>query len=387
MKTEHWRRIRFGYAAFVFALCLGCASTGTAPAGPSAAEIPQLEARIAREPNDVTTALRLGVAYEDAGRFADARRLYQGYIQQGRSAKLRKELQQRLPLLQRRELEAAVKQAAASETAGPPEPFTVAVFPFLFVGPDSQYQPLGRALAEFLVNDLSQTGRIKVLERAHVQLLLNELRLAQTRAVDPATAARAGRMLRAERVVQGSLDGNPRSIQTQTSIVRVGTNRWPGEPAAAPLRETDALSALTAMQKRLALRIYASLGIVLTEAERERVNRRATENLNAILAYGRGLEAEDQGNFTLAARHYAEAAALDPSFVAARSAETRATDAGAAASVDTRELLAGAEFAPVSPGFEDFFLPDPIRRDAAAEILRTEGGARSTILEIIIRRN
>ena len=411
------------YAALIAPMCIGCASN-PAPAVPGQAEIPALEAEVGRDSTRTQSALRLaqayraanqldaaarllervlarsgnesnallllGATYEDLGRFGDARRLYRSYIDRGGSSSVRTQLTKRLPLLQRKELEVLVKATVAREAElanTPPQPWTVAVFPFQFVGDDPQYAPLGRALAEFLVNDLSQTSRLKVVERAQVQLLLDEMKLGASGAVDPATAARTGRMLGAERVVQGSIDGSVREVQLQTSIVRVIGNQWPGEATAgaAALSETDALAALSAMQKRLALKIYSSLGIVLTEAEQARVSRRATENLAAILAYGRGLQSEDAGDFATAARNFAESAALDPNFAAARASANRVNDAAAAASVNTSELAASAS-PEAAPAQEDFFLPSPITRDAAAEILRTEGAGRATILDIIIRR-
>jgi TolB-like protein len=272
----------------------------------------------------------------------------------------------------------------------------VAVFPYQFVGADPDLRPLGRALAELLVTDLGVTPRLRVLERAQVQMLVDELRLAESGRVDAATAARGGRMLGAERVVHGSLDGSEAAIQLETSIVRVTDGAWPGEtaPAAAGARavqlsEADRLQQLIAMQKRLALRIFASLGVQLTEAERERVTRKPTENIMALIAYGRGLEAEDRGDFAAAARYFAESARLDPAFGAARQSSQRATATAAAAGIGTGQLAAlEPDFAPGprDGAADEFFLPPPMNRDAAAEILRTEGVGSPTVLELIIRR-
>ena len=428
MNADNWTRVRLRAVAFVVACCLGCAPVATVTPAPSSAELrrleqavarnatsarsaialadayraaaraedarPLLERTLAREPNDVNAAFLLGVVYEDLGRFADARRLYHTYIDNKHASKpLREALTRRLPVLQRRELQVAVRDALAREAElvnKPPTPFTIAIFPYQFVGLDTLYKPLGRAMAEMLVTDLSQTTRIKVLERAEVQLLLDEMKLAETGAVNPATAARTGRMLGAERVVQGSMDGTVRALQLETSVVRVGANRWPGEVALAAgrssvqsLSERDALPAFIAMEKRTAFKIYAALGVTLTEVERTRVNHRQTESLSALLAYGRGLAAEDRGDFDAARRHFAESAALDASFEAASTALARATSAWRAAAVSTRQLAASVRFA--RGALPDFFLPDPMSRDASAEILRTEGTSRATTLDLVIR--
>ena len=309
------------------------------------------------------------------------------------SKKQRDELTRRLPLLQRRELQATVRATLAREAElvnKPPTPYTIAIFPYQFVGADTVYKPLGRAIAEMLVTDLSQTSRIKVLERAEVQLLLDEMKLAETGAVNAATAARTGRMLGAERVVQGSMDGTARALQLETSIVRVGGNRWPGEAAAVAgrpnllsLSERDALPALIDMEKRTAFKMYAALGVALTEAERTRVTHRQTESLSALLAYGRGLAAEDAGDFVAARRHFAESVALDPTFDVAATASLRVSNVWRAVAVSTGRLVASGGFA--RGGSPVFFLPNPITRDAAAEILRTEGTSRATTLDIVIR--
>ena len=78
---------------------------------------------------------------------------------------------------------------------------TVAVFPFLYRGSDPALEPLGRALSELLVTDLGQVKRLRVLERARVQVLLDEMDLAERGLVDSTTAARSGR----------SSTGRPRS--------------------------------------------------------------------------------------------------------------------------------------------------------------------------------
>lgn len=410
-------------AAFLLA---GCGSSFWVPPPPSPSEIPRLEQAHRANPEDPATSIRLsqayraadriedarllleraverhpdepmaafllGVTYEDLGLFSEARRLYHAYIEEGSSPQLRSELERRLPLLQRRELEVAVRDALERETElanTPPRPNTLAVFPFRFVGEDPEYRPLGRALAELLVTDLSQTSRLQVLERAHVQLLIDEMRLAETGRVDPRTAARTGRILGAERVVHGSLAGGEEELRLETSIIRV-TDAAAVAGGADPvqLSETDALARLIDMQNRLALRIYSTLGVQLTAAERERVNQRPTENILALLAFGRGLEAEDAGDFAAAARHFAESAGLDPEFAAARTFSQRVSAVEAAEGMETSELAARAdtETTPTGMESEGMFLPDPMGRDAAAEILRTEGIASPTILELIFRR-
>jgi tetratricopeptide (TPR) repeat protein len=428
MRRNARRPFRIVLAAITAPLLFGCGSSFWMPPPPSPAEIPRLEAQVSRDAADVGSAVRLaqayraadrlddarpllertvdarpdeptaafllGLTYEDLGMYAEARRLYRAYIEEGSSPELRRELERRMPLLQRWELEAAVRASLEREAALadlPSEPWTVAVFPFEFVGEDPEFGPLGRALAEMFVTDLSQTDRLRVLERARVQFLLDELRLAEEGRVDPTTAVRAGRILGAERAVHGSMDGGDPSLRLEATIVRVTDAAWPGEaePEIGNLRrlsDADDLRAFFDMQKRVALQLYASLGVELTAAERERVTRRPTENLMAILAYGRGLASEDAGDFAAAARHFAEAAALDPAFDEAREASERTQAAAEGQGTGTGQLAERIDWDLPPPVIAEFALPNPVVRDPAPEILGTEGLAGGAILEIIIRR-
>src|SRR4029077_13905167 len=69
--------------------------------------------------------------------------------------------------------------------------------------------------------------------------------------------------------------------------------------------------------------------IELTEAERERILRQGPKNLAAFLAYSRGLEDLDRGDYPGAARHFGAAAPADPSFQAAQQGQQAATAAPA----------------------------------------------------------
>jgi TolB-like protein len=425
---ESGQRRRRWWAFLVPVALAACAPAATTGGGASAAALPQLEARVAADsadtgtlldlarayrdagrnedaqrllqrvlsgqPNDMDAVLLLGLTEEDLGRYAAADSLYRAYIEKGRSASVRRDLQRRLVLLHRRALEQSVANAVKEEQARTQvavQPRTVAVFPFDLVSADSSLHPLGRALAELLTTDLAQTPRLTVLERAQMQLLIDELDLGASGQVDPATAARGGRLLGAERVVDGTVSGGEDRLQLAAAVVQVGSGvATPGAPAAggAAVTTADALSRFFDMEKRLAFALYGSLGVELTAAERERVNQRPTENLQAILAYGRGLEAEDRGAFAEAAREYSRAARLDPGFTEARNKAAMAVAMLEAERISTQEL-AEREFLPpdaAALAAIERLIPNPSGRSPASEILGTEGFGRKGTVDVIIRR-
>jgi TolB-like protein len=344
-------------------------------------------------------AFYLGLIREDQGRIADARVLYQRYIAKGQNAALRDRLRDRLALLERRELELAVQAALAHEqdpSLRPPEQRTIGVFPFLTSTADQQLRPLGTAFAELLTTDLAQTTRLRVVERARMQELLAELKLAESGRTDPATAVRSGRILAAGTVVQGRIAGGNNDLAVQAAVVRVPAQRTSAAPAAGePLSEHEALARMFDVEKRLALGVYARMGIELSTAERERVMHQATNNIQAFLELGYGLEAQDAQRYAEAAAHFTRAAQLDPNFTLAQqraqdaTAQTRALDFPAQ---QLAELALNA--APAAPtvrrvdAFQEVqrLVPDPSVRNPTAEATGTEGVGRRGTVDIVIRR-
>lgn len=409
-------------AGLLAGLALSCTPAATPPAPLTPAEIPAVETRLAHDPGDVGARLELADAYrrsgradaavtvlqpvlatepaatfalalvrEDQGQYAEARRLYDAYLQRGSDAEVRRQVRDRLELLGRLELQEAARYALSRErqlASTPPTPNTIGVFPFLVSTQDPQLRPLGTALAELLTTDLAQTSRLRVVERSQVQALLDELKLAQSGRVDTATASRSGRLMGAGRIVQGRVEGSEATLSLQAAVLQV-----PRAGAAAnPVREQDALPRLFDAEKRLALGIYERLGIQLTEAERQRVLQQQTANVQALIALGFGLEAQDAGRHAEAAQHFARAVQLDPRFrLASRKLEQAQAQARAVAVTPAElRLLALAEYETRFRAAElralERTVPDPSVRDPAAEVLGTEGATRRATINIAIRR-
>lgn len=414
--------------AWVWFLGLGAGGCATASGGsfvPAPDEVPALEARVQAAPDDAEALARLGAAYQRDGRLDQAARLLEraveadpgnpnahfvlGLIRDGQErfgdavaayrraeelapgSRLAGQVEGRLQLARRNQLRVAVRESLAREQqlAQQPSPATVAVFPFVFSGSDERLRPLGRALAEMLSTDLAQTDRLTVLERIQVQALLDEVELGRSGVVDPATAARGGRLLGAGRVVQGQVSGSEASLRMEAAVVQVGAGGTPGtvtqEAAGARFFE---------MEKELAFQIYEEMGVALSPAERERVNQRYTENLQALLAFGQGLEASDAGRFAEARQLFQQAAQIDPQFQQANQL------AGAAAELEQASNTSPAEAAEeVAEASLESQIAEEVAavaqqataaatRNPAQEALGTEGVGKTpaTPISIILRR-
>ena len=206
-------------------------------------------------------------------------------------------------------------------TTQSPEPATLAVLPVTIAG-DSSLQPLSRGLAELLTTDLALVRNLRLLERVQIGALLDELKLAESSRTDPATAARMGRMLRAERMVQGvatMTENGP--VRMSATVVRGNGEVRSGAQANGTFKQ------LLELEKQLVFSIAIQLGLELTEAERQRILRQGPRNLAAFLAYSEGLEAMDRGDYRAAAAAFNSAVRADPSFSAAREQQQAAAAA------------------------------------------------------------
>lgn len=189
---------------------------------------------------------------------------------------------------------------------------TIAVTPFQVAARNSSLDALGFAIADLITTDLSRSARLQLVERSRLGDILREQELSRGGRVDSTTAPRVGRLLRADRLILGSLDTMPngdlrvgvRLAEVQTGLLQQALD------ARAPL--ADILEA----EKTLVLRLFESLGIVLTPAERARIVDRRVSNIEALTAYGRGVQAELFGDRRRAQDEYERALRLDPAFTA-----------------------------------------------------------------------
>ena len=278
------------------------------------------------EPDNVLGPLVLGACQEGTDRYDEAIATYNDFAAQHPNARGVAALRAKAQLALRASAERTARQALAREAElaqQPPQAATVAVLPLVIAG-DPSVQPLSRGLAELLTTDLAYIRTLRLLERMRIGILLDELKLGESARVDPATAARVGRLLRAERMVQGTAtipSGGP--VQLSATVVT-------GAGVVRPVGQvTGPFPKLLELEKQVVFDLAAQLGIELTQAEREQILRRGPKNLAAFLAYSRGLEDMDRGDYAGAAKNFGAAAQADPSFQAARQGQQAAAAAPA----------------------------------------------------------
>lgn len=292
------------------------------------------------DPRDGVSALYAGLSAEKLGDFTAARAAYNAYLQNGRSRRVRTDIQARLVSLAREEVVAAARVAVANEATlsqTPGDRRTIAVPPFRFSGPDAELlAPLERGFAELMITDLSRSAQLTVVERDRMQAIADEIRLGESERADASTAVRAGKLMQAGRLVNGSMVQLGTQLTVQSNVIDVATSEL-----TDPVQATNDLDNFFALQKQLVLRVFDQLGVTLTPAERQLVDRQSTTNFNAFLAYSRGLVASDDGRFEDATRFFNEARTLDPGFGAAISQLQTAQTAAVGAEVSSASLESG----------------------------------------------
>jgi tetratricopeptide (TPR) repeat protein len=302
-------------------------------------------------PNDAVGPMVIGGCQEKSGRYDLAFATYTDFANKHPQTKGVGTLRAMAQIALRTQATQTAKLALAREstlTTAAPEPSTVAVLPVSIAG-DSGLQPLSRGLAELMATDLAMVRSLRLLERIQVGALLDEMKLGASGRADPNTAARVGRLLRAERMVQGVAtitENGP--VRMSAAVVRGDGTVRPGGGAQA----NGTFKQLLDLEKQLVFGLATELGIQLTEAERQRILRQGPKNLAAFLAYSQGLEALDRGDYRGAATAFSAAVRADPSFQQAQQQQQAAEAAPAVQASPGDVVTAAASAADVTVPLE-----------------------------------
>ncbi len=233
-----------------------------------------------------------------------------------------------LTLLDREAARRFVQRAAAQEAARelpPTDRLHIAVLPFANLAPaaaaasNASATAFNRAVVAMIAVDLARMPALTVLERDKIELLTQELRLSASELVNPATAARPGRLLGAGTLVAGAVynapgPGGPGSgrYRLNSAVSDVPRGRLLGQNEAEGLQAEFFL-----LQKRIVHGVLDMLDIRDRPAAVDTVHTRSWE---AYARFARGLDALAEGRFADARQAFLAALRLDPDFALAEDA-------------------------------------------------------------------
>ncbi len=276
-----------------------------------------LRLALVREPNDPMANYYLGVIYEERGLIAEAVKHYSRYAEISPFNNLRKTVEERLLVLIRRQMQEQAKTLLMQEHAldvSQIAPNSIAVLYFINLSQNPDWIPLQKGLTDMVITDLSKVSSLTVVERARLQSLLDEMGLGMSGLVKEETAPRMGKLLGAARVVQGTFSGkDAENVRIDASLADIRS----GSLIAAE-NITGSLQQFYQLEKDLVFNVIDALGIKLSIKERRAIQEIPTKNLLAFMAYCRGLDYEDKGQWDLARNEFKAAISIDPGFTQAQ---------------------------------------------------------------------
>ena len=168
---------------------------------------------------------------------------------------------------------------------------------------------LSKGLSAMLITDLMGTPGIRIVERERIQFLLDELKLQKSDYFDQRLAVKVGELIGAHNLVMGSfskLDKNKiridaRLVKTETGEI-IKSEKIEGKP-----------NQLAKLQNELSAKVASWMGVKMAAAPTD-----GKQPIEAVLAYTRGLNLEDEMELSAAYEAYKEALAADPKFEVAR---------------------------------------------------------------------
>lgn len=266
---------------------------------------------------DAQTLYYLAQLLEIRGQTDRALMIYGKYKSVQSPAQYKYKMEARHTLLSRTDSRQEIHKMLQSEAllqVKTTSPKAIAVLPLKYMGPDEEYAPMGKGVAEMIITDLSQVKRLDVVERVRVQALYDEMQLSQTGLMDVTSTPKMGKLLGAGKVVQGNFAVlNKRDIHLDVTYTDIVSNTIP-----SPVTMKDRLKQLFKLEKDLVFQMIDQMGIELSAQERQQIQHIPTKNIQAFMAYSMGLEMEDQGNFTQAGEYFKQAAQMDPGYEEAK---------------------------------------------------------------------
>lgn len=188
---------------------------------------------------------------------------------------------------------------------------------------DTTMDGAGAGLSGILLAKLVRVDNLEVVERAQLEAVLGELKLASTGAIDPATAAKAGKLLGATHMVMGELVSvKLPTIAVNLRVVEVDT----GKVVAA----IDVVGQVGEHGEEFfvlvddaTFRLVDALKVQLASRDRIELGQVDVQQLTTVSAYGRALEALDRGDKATAEAQLGKALSVEPGFKLAESTLTK----------------------------------------------------------------
>jgi len=334
-----------------------------------------------RIPKDGTITLYLGMIAETKNDFAGASESYAKFLTANSKSPMALQIKGRLLYVQNEQMRKQVAEAVKNEkslASQTPAEKTVGVLPFRVPDKSSDdVNSLAQGMAAALWYDLASVKELQVVERLQMKYLTDELAAADKGFIAKDSGPRLGKFVKAQHLVTANLNSPAADkLSIQTGLINTGVGSY--SPAFAA---DDQFSKAMNVQKQMTLAVLDSLGIKLSGSARRELKKSPTGSYSAFLAFGRGVDQFDRGEYDKADAFFVEATRIDPSFGLAQEFHSQAQLLGSG-SVDLQRfsgaVLAGSSAQPANAeklGSELLDLSNPDADPRHQDLPTTTGSA------------
>ncbi len=254
-----------------------------------------------------------GMSLEQAKKYSLAKKIYRYFQAVPNSDPYHSLIKSRFTKMIEKEMEERARLAVKMEQSvgvGQAIENTLAVLYFVNMLEDPRWNSVSKGLAEMMITDFAQVDELKVIERVHLQKLLEEIELGMAGLANEETAPRMGKLLRAKNLVNGSFMVRAgRNITINSNLIdvpdkdRSGIGEFEGD-----------INELLDLEKKIVFSTLKNLNIKLSNDDTRKIRENTTKSIAAFLAYCNGLDNYDQGSLQAALSNFQEAIKLDPKF-------------------------------------------------------------------------
>jgi TolB-like protein len=191
---------------------------------------------------------------------------------------------------------------------------TVAILYFDYQGKDEQMGLLRKGLAQMLISDLSTLEHIRIVERDRLEEILAELKLGQSGKIDPASAAKVGKLLGARYMVLGGYFDIMNTLRADARVVEVETGKVI-QSVGANGKPDDFMSVEGSLSAQLAEVLSKKLKVTATAPPKPpRARPPSKLMMKTAMLYSKALGSLDAGDKTKARAELEEVVKQQPDF-------------------------------------------------------------------------
>jgi TolB-like protein len=170
--------------------------------------------------------------------------------------------------------------------------FTVAVMAFQNASGDKEHESLGLGFQSMMTTDLAQVEAFELVERARLNDVLEEHKLAKSRLTDKKKVVKLGKLVGATHLLGGSFIIQGDKMRVDARLVSAQTGRVVLAEKVEGLKD-----AFFELEKKLVDQVIRALGAKLSAKERAKVARVHTVEFKAFKAFSQGVRHFDNKRY------------------------------------------------------------------------------------------